>query len=309
MTDNPTQTTQLIPVLQDWWSQHARALPWRKTGISAWEILVSEVMSQQTPMTRVAPYWTQWITQWPTPADCANAPVASILLAWGNLGYPSRALRLQTCAKVLSTTYDNTVPNTYEELIQLPGIGRYTASAVLSFALHQRITVVDTNIRRVLSRAFLGQESIGGTVTSTDYQLAEKLLPYDTQQQHMPASVLWNQCIMEIGATTCTSKNTLCSECPLSSVCKWKKQGFPGKGIHATRKTQKWKGTNRQLRGLILKALREQASHGIEHPHLTVQDLQSLWDNADQIHVCCTALEQEKLVSRNSVGDITFPDD
>ncbi len=143
-----------------WWDEHARALPWRNGQTTPWGVLVCEVMSQQTQMSRVVPYWQAWMSQWPTARALAGAPKADVIQAWGRLGYPRRALRLQECARVVASEYDDELPRGYSELTALPGVGDYTASAVMSFAYGERIAVVDTNIRRVLSRVFLGEESL-----------------------------------------------------------------------------------------------------------------------------------------------------
>ena len=112
---------------------------------------------------RVVPYWTDWMERWPDTRALAEAPKAEVITAWGRLGYPRRALRLQECARVVAEDYADKLPRTYDELTALPGIGDYTASAVMSFAFGERIAVIDTNIRRVLSRVFLGVESARGS--------------------------------------------------------------------------------------------------------------------------------------------------
>ena len=145
-----------------------------------------EVMSQQTQMGRVVPYWTAWMDRWPDAAALADAPKSDVITAWGRLGYPRRALRLQECAHVIAYDYADELPHTYDELLALPGIGDYTASAVLSFAFGERIAVVDTNIRRVLSRAFVGVESLGGSASPAERALAKRLLP-DDDSGEMPS--------------------------------------------------------------------------------------------------------------------------
>lgn len=119
-------------------------------------------------MSRVVPYWTDWMERWPDARALAEAPKAEVITAWGRLGYPRRALRLQECARVVAEEYGDELPRTYDELVALPGIGDYTASAVLSFAFGERIAVIDTNIRRVLSRVFLGTESHGGAASPAE---------------------------------------------------------------------------------------------------------------------------------------------
>ena len=159
--------------LAEWWHASARDLPWRFGRATPWGVLVSEVMSQQTQMSRVVPYWNDWMERWPDAAALAGAAKSDVITAWGRLGYPRRALRLQECARVVASDYDNELPQTYDELLALPGIGDYTASAVMSFAFGERIAVVDTNIRRVLSRVFLGVESLGGAASPAERALGE----------------------------------------------------------------------------------------------------------------------------------------
>ena len=162
-----------------WWEANARDLPWRFGRATPWGVLVSEVMSQQTQMSRVVPYWTDWMERWPDARALAEAPKAEVITAWGRLGYPRRALRLQECACVVAEQYADKLPRTYDELTALPGIGDYTASAVMSFAFGERIAVIDTNIRRVLSRVFLGIESRGGAASPAERALANRMLPKD----------------------------------------------------------------------------------------------------------------------------------
>lgn len=212
-------------LLAEWWQICARDLPWRFGRTSSWGVLVSEVMSQQTQMSRVVPYWNEWMERWPDAASLADASKADVIAAWGRLGYPRRALRLQECARVVGERYQGELPQSYEGLTALPGIGDYTASAVLSFAFGRRAVVVDTNIRRVLSRVFLGEESLGGAASAAERALAERMLPDDDCagcRRFDRPSVVWNQSVMELGAVVCTAKNPLCERCPISgSVCFW----------------------------------------------------------------------------------------
>ena len=147
------------------WYEHAqRDLPWRRPGVTPWQILVSEFMLQQTPVARVEPIWLAWVARWPTPSATAAASAADVLRAWGKLGYPRRAKRLHECATVIAELYDDVVPSDVETLLTLPGIGAYTARAVACFAYQQRVPVVDTNVRRVVARAVHGRARCGHLV-------------------------------------------------------------------------------------------------------------------------------------------------
>ena len=342
--------------LKQWWLNNARELPWRFGHTSPWGVLVSEVMSQQTQMSRVVPYWQMWMQQWPDPQSLSQATAAEILTAWGKLGYPRRALRLQECARVITQDYHGILPTTYDELVALPGIGDYTASAVLSFAFGVRIAVVDTNIRRVLSRVFLGQESLGGSATKQERQLASDVLPHDinqvqhaacanhTEQSHHTAksyrteqtsnttqanhayqseqpeqtqrtqssdhiapwnkpSAIWNQAVMELGATVCTAKAPQCEQCPLQKYCAFYASGLPGLGQQRTRPRQKFKGTDRQVRGIVLDALRKLPQGSV----LTRSQVEQLWENQTQLGECIASLDNDGLIEILPQGDISFP--
>lgn len=231
----------------DWFKSAARDLPWREPGTSAWAILVSEIMSQQTPVARVEPRWHDWLERWPTPADLARAPTAEVLRRWDRLGYPRRALRLQESARVIAAERNNVVPNTEEELYQLPGIGSYTAAAVASFAHGQRTTVLDTNVRRVLIRLFAGRERPTGSPSRRETEWAAQFVPAIDH-------VKWNAGVMEFGALVCTARTPDCKSCPLQDLCAWNRLGRPTSATKA--RAQKWAGTDRQLRGAIMDVLR-----------------------------------------------------
>jgi A/G-specific adenine glycosylase len=143
-----------------WFSGAARDLPWRRPDRTPWQVLVSEVMLQQTPVVRVEPVWREWMRRWPTPADLAAAPTSDVLRAWDRLGYPRRALRLADCARAIVERHDGEVPDDEEALRALPGIGEYTAAAVRAFAFGRRAVVVDTNVRRVVRQCCIATSKI-----------------------------------------------------------------------------------------------------------------------------------------------------
>lgn len=270
-----------------WWEANARDLPWRFGRATPWGVLVSEVMSQQTQMSRVVPYWEAWMSQWPDAASLAAAEKSEVIRAWGRLGYPRRALRLQECAEVVARDYDDRLPREYDELMALPSVGDYTASAVLSFAYGERVAVIDTNIRRALSRAFLGVESLGGSCTPLERALAWVVLPKAAEQ-----SVLWNQAVMELGALVCTAKAPQCEQCPLQPQCEFVKAGMPGLGEKRTRPRQRFHGTDRQVRGSILQALRALPAGGA----LTHAQAEGLCADAVQLDRCIASLDDDGLI-------------
>lgn len=302
-----TDADEIETALAQWWQTNARDLPWRFGRTTPWGVLVSEVMSQQTQMGRVVPYWTAWMDRWPDAAALADAPKSDVITAWGRLGYPRRALRLQECAHVIAYDYADELPHTYDELLALPGIGDYTASAVLSFAFGERIAVVDTNIRRVLSRAFVGVESLGGSASPAERALAKRLLPDDDSakcRRFDRPSVVWNQAVMELGATVCTAKSPLCEACPIAGKCAFLRNGRPGLGQRRTRPRQRFQGTDRQVRGLVLNALR-----GLPDGE-TVLDRKSverLWKDHVQLDKCIASLDEDGLIEILPGGGVRLP--
>ena len=164
------------PILQ-WYDEHARELPWRGPGVTPWAVMVSEFMLQQTPVARVVPVFERWLETWPTPSSLAAAPSGEAVRAWGRLGYPRRALRLHAAATAIRERHDGHVPASYDELVALPGVGDYTASAIASFAYGAAHAVLDTNVRRVLTRAVGGAELPARSVTRAERTLAESLVP------------------------------------------------------------------------------------------------------------------------------------
>ena len=237
------------PILA-WYELHRRELPMRASDVSPWGTLVFEVMSQQTPIPRVQPIWERWMRLWPTPADFAAASPAEALVEWAHLGYPSRALRLRECAQVIVREWGGEVPDSYEALLALPGIGPYTASALASFQFHERIPVLDTNIRRVFARVRDGVEFARRSAPSrAEFAAAVGWLP-----ENGVDCARWNVAIMEFGALVCTQRSPKCQDCPLRKDCAWAKAGFPPAEVRP--RGQSWKGTDRQARGRVMAALR-----------------------------------------------------
>ncbi|MGV0804587.1 A/G-specific adenine glycosylase [Mycolicibacterium setense] len=235
--------------LVSWYRDAQRDLPWRRQGVTAWQILVSEFMLQQTPVARVEPIWTAWIDRWPTPSATAAAGSAEVLRAWGKLGYPRRAKRLHECAVVIAGEYGDEVPTDVETLLTLPGVGAYTARAVACFAYSAGVPVVDTNVRRVVTRVLRGQADAPARARDLDDVAA--LLPDDATAPTFSAA------LMELGAVVCTARAPKCGCCPLSH-CRWRSAGYPEGAT--TRKVQRYAGTDRQVRGKLLDVLRDNSS-------------------------------------------------
>ncbi|MBX7443538.1 A/G-specific adenine glycosylase [Arthrobacter sp. MAHUQ-56] len=235
--------------INTWFAETARDLPWREPSCSAWGVLVSEIMLQQTPVVRVLPVWHEWLTRWPTPAGLAGEPAGEAVRSWGRLGYPRRALRLHAAAAAIVKDHGGKVPDTYAELLALPGVGSYTAAAVAAFAYGRRETVVDTNIRRVHARLVSGTALPAAALTAAEMRLAASLLPDDDA-----ASVRWNAAVMELGALVCTARSPKCGDCPVKDSCAWLAAGGPPPSY--VPKGQAWHGTDRQVRGAVMAVLR-----------------------------------------------------
>lgn len=298
------QTEQLHQLVGDWFIANARDLPWRRAECSAWGVMVSEFMLQQTPVKRVLPVWEEWMRRWPTPKDLAAEESAEAVRAWGRLGYPRRAQRLHSAAQAIVAKHNGNIPSTYEQLLALPGVGSYTAAAITSFAFGRRATVIDTNIRRVHARAISGKGLPHKSLNAAETRLAEALMPTDEQ-----ASCLWNAATMELGALVCTAKSPTCNICPIRHLCAWVAAGKPE--AEYTPQGQSWHGTDRQLRGAMMAVLRE-AHHPIPKELITnfspdivapknlsavVKSLRTLGSSQEQIQRCYEGLLADGLAS------------
>ncbi len=278
------ERSELRETCSDWYAEHGRDLPWRREGTTPWGVLVSEVMSQQTPMARVVAPWTQWMERWPTPDDLAEEEPGAAVAAWGRLGYPRRALRLHACAVAIARQYGGVVPSRYEDLIGLPGIGDYTAAAVVSFAFGGRAAVLDTNVRRVLARVETGVANCASATTRADRELAARWLPDGDAD-----AARWAVASMELGALICTARTPSCQLCPVAAHCRWVAAGKPLDGAPA-RRGQPWKGTDRQCRGVILDLVRN-AERGVE-----VEVALAAWPVRHQAEKCLSSLLADGLV-------------
>jgi len=269
------------PVL-DWYADHARELPWRGPGATPWAVMVSEFMLQQTPVPRVLPVFESWMTTWPTPSALAAAPSGEAVRAWGRLGYPRRALRLHAAATAIVDRHEGEVPSSYDELIALPGVGDYTASAIAAFAYGASHAVMDTNVRRVLARAVGGVEFPAASVTKPERALAESLVPVE-----QPAT--WAVAVMELGALVCTAAAPRCGACPISHQCAWNTAGRPAYD-GPPRRGQDWAGTDRQVRGRLMAVLRDSAGS------VARSRLDGVWSDAVQRERALQSLLDDGLV-------------
>ncbi len=246
-----SSTTTFADDLLSWGEHELRDLPWRRSR-DPWEILVSETMLQQTQVSRVEPRWRAFLATFPTPAACAGAAPGEVVRLWEGLGYNRRALNLHRAAVVITEEHAGNVPDTLDALVALPGVGPYTARAVLAFAYERDgHGVVDTNVARVLARAVSGRRLKAGEAQ----RMADGLVPR-RRAWH------WNQTIMELGALVCTRRAPRCHRCPVADSCTWRLAGGPDGPDPASgtagssRRQSRFEGSDRQGRGRLVAALR-----------------------------------------------------
>ncbi len=273
--------------LDEWFTRHRRDLAWRDDKTSPWGVLVSEVMLQQTPVSRVEPVWREWMSRWPTPAGLASATVADAVRAWGRLGYPRRARNLHQQAQIIRDRFNGVVPRDVNQLMELPGIGHYTARAVASFAFGDRHPVADTNVTRVVARvdegvAFAGHWTIANSLDRVDGLLAP------LSDEDFPRV---NLAIMELGALVCKARSPHCDQCPLRVECRWRANGFPIDNSVVPKKQAKFEGSNRQARGRLLAALRT------THSPVSLGDLIASHSPAQQAKRALDSLISDGLVT------------
>ncbi len=289
-------TSPYLAPVSDWYAENARDLPWRHPGASAWSVLVSEVMLQQTPVIRVLPAHAAWLARWPSPASLAEATPADAVRQWDRLGYPRRAVRLHASAQLIVSRHGGQVPACAGQLRELPGIGSYTAAAVASFAYGQRNAVLDTNVRRVLARLVTGEGQPRAAQSVTELRLAESLLPADGR-----AAARWSVGVMELGALVCTAARPRCTACPLAHLCAWRERGCPP--APAGRAGPAYEGSDRHCRGRLLAVLR--AAGGPVRP----SQLTGAWDDSGQRARSLAALIADGLVTRCADGSLALPGD
>lgn len=289
---------QLQHALFEWWQAHGRVLPWRAKqtapneveveqptgqtntpqvrekafqsylathlGRDPYHVVVAELMLQQTQVDRVLPKYQAWMKNWPTLADLAKAQLSEVIIFWQGLGYNRRARFLWLLAKVITDEHAGVWPTSEEELLKLPGLGKYTARAVLSFAFGHQVAVVDTNVKRVLRRVLEGKEASASQVPTEKewFQLADSVIPTGQADP-------WNQLIMDLGALVCTAKAPKCERCPIQDYCQAQQLalalGFTTyreylaslPTVPRAKKGIRFEETDRYFRGRILDLLRE----------------------------------------------------
>jgi A/G-specific adenine glycosylase len=290
-----TSTAGLHEPVLAWYDEHARDLPWRTESATAWSVMVSEFMLQQTPVARVLPVHTAWLERWPTPADLAAEQPGEAVRAWGRLGYPRRALRLHAAASAIVERHGGEVPADHDALLALPGVGDYTAAAVAVFAHGRRHAVLDTNVRRVHTRVLDGVEHPPTSVTRAERERALGLLPDDDA-----TAATWSVAVMELGALVCTAAGPRCPRCPIADQCAWRAAGHPAYD-GPPRRAQAWAGTDRQCRGRLLAVIRD--ADGPVH----VSRLDAVWADEAQRRRCLASLLSDGLLVRAADDAYALP--
>jgi A/G-specific adenine glycosylase len=282
--------------LIDWYTFRARDLPWRRRDADPWAVLVSEVMLQQTPVTRVLPVYEAWMQRWPTPSALAADSVGDAVRMWGRLGYPRRARRLWQAACAIDERFDGRLPASEAELLTLPGVGEYTAAAVAAFAFRQRTTVLDTNVRRVLARLVDGAQFAPPAVTQAERQTARGVLPDAAEE-----AATWSVAVMELGALVCSARQPRCADCPVNHLCRWRALGYPASGL-PPRRAQRYEGTDRQCRGRILALLR--SSDG----PVSLDEVRLAWaDSAQRERALASLIDDQSVVDQGGEGTVALP--
>jgi A/G-specific adenine glycosylase len=303
MTTSPTTTPSTTPTAAEavvesvttWYDAHRRDLPWRQPGAGAWAIMVSEFMLQQTPVSRVLPVYRDWLERWPTPAALAADEPGEAVRAWGRLGYPRRALRLHGAATAIVERHQGEVPDDQTALRTLPGVGDYTAAAIMSFAFDRKAVVLDTNVRRVLARVFTGVEFPPDSVSAAERALATLVLP-ETEV----TAARWAAASMELGALLCTARNPNCDGCPVRDACAWQRLGQPAHS-GPPRRGQSYAGTDRHARGRLLAVLRQHTGP------VETSAFEEVWTEPVQRDRALRSLLADGLAVRLPDGRISLP--
>ena len=232
--------------LLDWYARHQRTLPWRQTD-DAYAVLVSEIMLQQTQVSRVLPAYQSFMQQFPTVSGLAAAPVADVVRCWAGLGYNRRAVALHSAARRIVALHQGVVPDNLAELQALPGVGAYTARAILAFAFGRDEAPVDTNVGRVLMRV-TATASRGRALQ----ELADGAVPRGRGRS-------WSAALMDFGSAVCTAAKPKCPVCPVRQRCAWLAAGGPDPAAASRAGSAPFAGSNRFHRGRLLAALRDHA--------------------------------------------------
>ncbi len=280
-----------------WARANHRDLPWRATR-DPWEVLVSEVMLQQTQVDRVVPRWERFVERWPTTAACAAAPLGDVLVEWQGLGYPRRARSLHATAQRVEGEHGGRFPDDLDSLLSLPGIGPYTARAVLAFAFERDVAVVDTNVGRILARRHGGPLGARAAQAAADDWVPEG------------QGWAWNQGLLDVGARLCRPRDPACDACPVAQECAWRLAGHPDPdpatgSAAVSRRQARFEGSARQARGRLMAALAAGTVAEAEVGAVVG------WSDRDDVDAACASLVDglvtDGLVERHGAALLRLP--
>ncbi len=272
-----TKTKQLKKDLLTWYTNNKRSFSWRNTN-DPWKILLIEMISQQTQINRANTYYQIFIKKFPTPESMSRSSLKTILKMWSGLGYNNRAKRLYESSKILA---EQGFEGIYPNFETLPGVGAYTKNAILSFAYGDRVLAVDTNLQRIIIRYF-GIDNTKDFVRKYSNLLLEDISSKDI-----------NQAFMDFGSSICTSSNAKCDICPLEKNCK---KYF----LNSKNSINKFKGSNRELRGKIIRLL-------LEENQISVKEVEKkIGEDGSKIIAAITGLKNDGLlkISKNNIIEI-----
>ena len=294
-----SQVRAIGAVIEAWGSADGDSrrpdLPWRSTR-DPWAVLVSETLAQQTQLARVVPAYRRFLAAFPTPGACAVAPLGDVLRAWEGMGYNRRAVYLHGAARAIVTVHGGTVPDDLALLLALPGVGPYTARAVLAFAFERDVGVVDTNAGRVIARSVAGRPVGTGDAQS----LVDSMVPPGKGWS-------FGQALLDLGATVCTSRAPACATCPVRRRCRWSAAGHPdpdpsrGSAGVSVRQSR-FAGSDRQGRGRLVSALRSGPV-----PSTSVADAAGWPDDPQRAERVAAGLVAEGLAVRGPGGSLLLP--
>ncbi len=297
---DPRQLRALGRTIEEWGTSSGSdsrrpELPWRSTR-DPWAVLVSEVMAQQTQVSRVVPAYRRFLVLFPTAASCAEASLGEVLRAWRGLGYNRRAANLHRAAQAVTNNHGGTIPTTLEGLLSLPGVGPYTARAVLVFAFEAEVGVVDTNAGRVVARAVAGRSVGAGE--------AQRLV-----DAMVPRRQAWSfgQALLDLGAEVCVAGTPHCHRCPVRRRCRWAASGRhdpdPARGSAGVSTPQsRFQGSDRQARGRLVDALRSGPV-----PLQRAATVAGWPDDPGRVERMVDILVGEGLVVSDGSGDLRLP--
>ena len=272
-----TKTKKLKESLLIWYKNNKRSFNWRYTN-DPWKILLIEIISQQTQINRANIYYQKFIKKFPTPESMSRSTLKTILKMWSGLGYNNRAIRLYESSKLIS---EKGFKNIYPNFELLPGVGQYTKNAILSFAYGEKVLALDTNLERVLTRYFAADSTKDYVKKYSDFLLK------DVDSRDL------NQALMDLGSSICTSSNPKCNICPLEKNCK-------KYIIRSKNSVEKFKGSNRELRGKIIKLL-------VMQNQITIKNIaKKTSENEEKIMTAINSLENDGLlkVRKNNTIEI-----